>query len=304
VSENIEEGKPERKRRKNAATVLAEIATELYDLHRTADSHGTSGDVVSEGHVYLTLKDNPSIRRELADIRDDIAAFYEMREGSVPSRTALGDAMTVLRGKARRLKPDQETTGDVADRLLASRGIAPDLNGWDSKDAASSYEVRGGALGWYRPVKDGGTLWTPLATFDAEITDETVRDDGAEQTLTWNLRVLTTDGRTGQVQILPDQLGKPQQWAAKAAGVSALVMPGLSVADHLRVAVQSRSTSVIRRTVYAHTGWRQIDSRWAYLTSSGRSARTAWTSPSRWISARSAATPCPPCAMCALCAMR
>jgi hypothetical protein len=269
VSEQAEEGKPEKKRRKNAATLLAEIATEIYDLHRTADSHGTSGEVVSEGHVYAVLKDDPSRRFDLADIRDDITAMYQLRYESVPSRTALGDAMTVLRGQARRLKPDQETAGDAADRMLAASGITPALGGWDSKDAASSYEVRGGALGWHRPVKDGGTVWTPLATFDAKITAETIRDDGAEQTLTWTVSVSATDGRSGDIEILPDQLGKPQQWAAKAAGVSALVMPGLSVADHLRVAVQSRSGDVPRRIIYAHTGWRRIDGSWAYLTGSG-----------------------------------
>jgi hypothetical protein len=127
--------------------------------------------------------------------------------------------MTALTGKARKAEPDAlPTADDAAARLLAAHGVTPDLNGWDSKYAASSYEVRGGALGWHRPVRDGGTVWTPLATFDAEITEETIRDDGVEQTLTWTVRVMTTDGRSGQVQIGPDQLGKPQQWAAKAAG--------------------------------------------------------------------------------------
>jgi len=256
-------------RRPSAATLLVQIAMELYDLHRTSDSRGTGGEVVSEGHVYVTLKDDPSIRRDLAAIRDDIAAVYEMRHEKAPSRTALGDAMTVLKGKARRGKPDDEAPADGAGGLLAAHGITPEPDSWEAKDAASAYEVRGGALGWYRPVRDGGAVWTPLATFDAEITDETVRDDGAEQSLTWTVRVSTTDGRAGEVQITPDQLGKPQQWAAKAAGVSALVMPGLSVADHLRVAVQSRSTAVARRTVYTHTGWRLIDGHWAHLTASG-----------------------------------
>ena len=124
-----------------------------------------------------------------------------MRHGSVPSRTALGDALTVLKGKARKeVKPDEARAGDQAAELLAGHGITADLTGWDAKDAASAYEVRGGALGWHRPVREGGTLWTPLATFDAEITDETIRDDGAEQTLTWTLRVRTADGRTGEVR--------------------------------------------------------------------------------------------------------
>jgi hypothetical protein len=256
-------------RKPSAATRLAQIAMEIYDLRRTADSHGTNGDIVSEGHVYAVLKDDPSRRFDLADIREVIASVYEMRNGGVPSRTALGDALTVLRGKAREVKPDEARPADQAAELLAGHGITGDLNGWEAKDAAAAYEARGGALGWHKPVKDGGTIWTPLANFDAEITDETVRDDGAERTLTWTLRVVATDGRSGEVQISPDQLGKPHQWAAKAAGVSAVVQPGLSVADHLRVAVHSRSTAVVRRTVYAHTGWRRIGDHWAYLTSSG-----------------------------------
>ena len=141
---------------------------------------------------------------------------------------------------------------------FASQPVRYEPDSWDAKDAASAYEVRGGSLGWFKPEK-GGSTWTPLATFDAEITQETIRDDGAEQTLMWTLRVTTPAGPEGETQITPDQLGKPQQWAAKAVGVSALVMPGLAMADHLRVAVQSRSTAVTRKMVYAHTGWRQID---------------------------------------------
>jgi hypothetical protein len=262
------EDEPKAGRRPNAATKLVQIATEMYEFRRTADSHRTSGDVVSEGHVYAVLKDDPSRRSELSDIREVIAEIYEMRHGSVPSRTALGDAMTVLKGKARKAMPD-EAPGDPAGDLVASHGISEEPDGWEVKDAASAYELRGGALGWYRPVRDGGAVWTPLATFDAEITEEAIRDDGAEQSLTWTVRVATTDGRTGEVTITPDQLGRPQLWAAKAAGVSALVMPGLSVADHLRVAVQSRSVSVSRKVIYTHTGWRQIDGHWAHLTSSG-----------------------------------
>jgi hypothetical protein len=115
-------------RRPNAATLLAQIATELFDLHRTADSCGTGGEVVSEGHIYVTLKENPSVRRDLADIREDIAAVYEMRHGSVPSRTALGDAMTVLKGKARTVKRDEIRAADPATELLAAHGVTADLD--------------------------------------------------------------------------------------------------------------------------------------------------------------------------------
>ena len=253
-----DEEKPQKAPRKSAATLLVEIAGELYTLHRA----GRTAD------PYARLRDNPDVTCPLEDIRPNLAAMYEMQHDRAPSRTDLADAMTVILGKARRADRDPVTEKEQAEELAEAYGPLEPTR-WDVKDAASAYEVRGGALGWQRPVKDGGTIWTPLATFDARIIAETTRDDGAEQVLSWTLRVITTDGRGGEVEIFPDQLGKPQQWAAKAAGVSALVMPGLSVADHLRVAVQSGSGDVPRRMIYAHTGWRRIDGRWAYLTSSG-----------------------------------
>ena len=136
-------------------------------------------------------------------------------------------------------------------------------------DASQPYEVDDrGCLTWNKPTQNGPVPVT-LATFDACIAEEVTQDDGTEQTLTWRLNVTAADGRTGQVEITPDQLGRPQQWAVRAVGLSALVMPGLSVADHLRVAVQSRSRNPARRTVFTHTGWRQIGGCWWYLTNSG-----------------------------------
>ncbi len=199
-----------------------------------------------------------------ADLRD-----YWRAQCADDPPADLNPVIDDLRHLALEEEPDPPSPEEQAAELITASGVAPALADWGVADAASAYESRGGALGWYRPVKDGGAVWTPLATFDAKITAETIRDDGAEQTLMWTLHVATTDRRAGDIEILPDQLGKPQQWAAKAAGVSALVMPGLSVADHLRVAVQSRSGDVPRRIIYAHTGWRRIGDEWAYLTSSG-----------------------------------
>lgn len=143
--------------------------------------------------------------------------------------------------------------------------------------AAKSTPATGDAPVYY--VEDGCTYWdkpTPngpvpmmLATFTGEIAEEVTLDDGTEQTLTWLVRVTARDGRGGEARITPDQLGRPQQWATKAAGTAALVMPGMAIADHLRVAVQSGSRAVARKTVYTHTGWRSIGGSHVYLTASG-----------------------------------
>ncbi len=43
----------------------------------------------------------------------------------------------------------------------------------------------------------------------------------------------------------------------------------MAVRDQLREAIQRFSRNAQRRHVYAHTGWREIDSKWIYLTASG-----------------------------------
>jgi hypothetical protein len=158
-----------------------------------------------------------------------------------------------------------ETDGSSALALVLE--ISDKRKGED--EAEATYTVTEGCLTWHKPTREGRPVPVTLATFDASIAEEVTRDDGAEQTLTWLIRVKAADGRAGEVVITPDQLGRPLQWAAKAVGLSALVMPGLAVADHLRVAVHSRSRDVPRKVVYTHTGWRRIGSRHAYLTGTG-----------------------------------
>ncbi len=255
--------KSQEKPRKNVATQLVRLANELYTFHRTTDSRSSYGEVVSEGHVYARLKDEPRIRRQLAEIRQDLASVYEMRYGDVPYRTALGDAMTVLAAR-RRAAPDLACAHDDSTELLVAPGT---LQG--PQDIADMYYVEDGCTWWRKPTSIGATIPVMLADFAAEIIEEVTLEDGAEQSLTWLVRVTTREGRTGEVRISPDQLGRPRQWAAKAVGLDALVMPGVATQDHLRAAVQAGSTSVSRRTVFTHTGWREIGGRHAYLTASG-----------------------------------
>jgi hypothetical protein len=83
---------------------------------------------VSAGTVYARLKDNPDIRRQLEDVRTDLACAYEMRYGQVPSRTVLGDAMTVLVGQARRAVPDPAGAQDEAATLLSKYEVHTELH--------------------------------------------------------------------------------------------------------------------------------------------------------------------------------
>src|SRR5262249_20427275 len=48
-------------------------------------------------------------------------------------------------------------------------------------------------------------------------------------------------------------------------GTRAVVLAGASTADHVRVALQLLSGEVPRRTIFSHTGWREINGSWLYL---------------------------------------
>jgi hypothetical protein len=56
-------------------------------------------------HAYASPKNNPELKRPLADIRPDLAEVYAARHGAAPAASALAAAMTVLEGKARKSAP-------------------------------------------------------------------------------------------------------------------------------------------------------------------------------------------------------
>lgn len=91
---------------KSIATLLVEIAEDLYVFGCVSEQRGGTyqnpGDDRVAVHTFAAPKHNPEMRRPLADIRTDLAEVYSMTYGSVPNASALGDAMTVLEGKARK----------------------------------------------------------------------------------------------------------------------------------------------------------------------------------------------------------
>ncbi len=114
-----------RKPGKSAATRLVEIAEDLYEFGCVAEQRGgVSGNPVSDPvavFAYVRPKANPAARRPLEDIRPDIAAVYVASYGAAPSPAALGNAMTILLGRARQADPDPP---DPVDELLAAHGLA------------------------------------------------------------------------------------------------------------------------------------------------------------------------------------
>src|SRR5829696_6762844 len=57
--------------------------------------------------------------------------------------------------------------------------------------------------------------------------------------------------------------------ATEHLGASAILYPGISLKDHARTAVQLLSEDIDERTIYTHTGWRQVDGIWVSLHGGG-----------------------------------
>jgi len=121
-------------------------------------------------------------------------------------------------------------------------------------------------LTYLKPTQNG-VIPLRLTNFTARIISEVVRDDGAEINRCFEIEAaLETRKRT--IMIAANQFGQ-LNWVPDALGARALVYPGQALRDHARAAIQILSDKIVERHVYAHTGWRKLETGWAYLHNGG-----------------------------------
>jgi hypothetical protein len=134
----------------------------------------------------------------------------------------------------------------------------------------SPYFLRGNRI-WVRKFdKDGNDTSYALCNFAATVAEEMVLDDGSGEV---DVR-LTITGTLENGQTLPPARVRaaefgPLGWVLPAWGSRAVVRAGFGAKDQLREAIQLLSPACARRYVYQHTGWREIENQWAYLTTGG-----------------------------------
>ena len=133
---------------------------------------------------------------------------------------------------------------------------------------SSPYRVINGALHREKDTNDG-SVPIPLCNFDAAIIREEIRDDGAEQTVTFVIEGRLQNGGPLPPAEVPASRYPGMSWVTEAWGAPPLIYAGQGTKDHLRVAIQQRSGTVPRRTVYAHFGWRKVNGAWFYLHATG-----------------------------------
>ena len=106
-----------------------------------------------------------------------------------------------------------------------------------------------------------------LANFTARIVADLHHDDGLESARFFQIQS-QLKGRTASF-ILPARQFDSLGWIHDKIGAEAVVFPGRSLRDHVRVAIQLLSRSIRNRTVFTHTGWREMDGQWTYLHGAG-----------------------------------
>jgi hypothetical protein len=118
-------------------------------------------------------------------------------------------------------------------------------------------------------VGKDGPVTTPLCTFTARIVEEIIHDDGAEQTCRLAVQGALAGGAPLPRREVPAADFAGMRWGLPAWGTRAVLYAGVGAKEHVRCALQVLSGDVPRRTVFCHTGWRQLAGSWLFLHAGG-----------------------------------
>lgn len=129
-------------------------------------------------------------------------------------------------------------------------------------------------------IQDGWTIYkqhttngrinpVPLANASLRITELLERDTGSGEIFReYRLVGQHSSGRHLPACSVPTDEFSSMNWVSKNYP-DVIVAAGRGSQDLLREAIQHLSGEITRRVIYEHTGWRQIDGHWCYLTGSG-----------------------------------
>lgn len=130
------------------------------------------------------------------------------------------------------------------------------------------YVIENGHICAIRQTKDG-PVTIPLSNFDARVTEEITLDDGVETTRAFVIEgSLDTGGKLPATRV-PASSFAGLNWVTQNWGVQAIVNAGFSKRDQLREAIQRLSPTPKRRSIFTHTGWREVNGKQVFLTSNG-----------------------------------
>jgi hypothetical protein len=135
-----------------------------------------------------------------------------------------------------------------------------------AQDDEPRYRVRNGGIE-ARVERRGELVWLPLSNFEVRIVADVEHDDGIDVTRMLELEA-TIGGRKLSLRITPSDFSA-MTWPIARVGPGAIVEPAHGARERLRAAIQWLSTTVEKKLVFAHTGWRQVDGKDVFFHAGG-----------------------------------
>ncbi len=137
---------------------------------------------------------------------------------------------------------------------------------------STQYDIVDGILVWVKRTSDGESE-IPLCNFNARVVEDITRDNGLELS-----RYFKIEGSLPGNQLLPQIETMASgfnnlNWVTSEWGMKAIIAAGQSAKDRLREAIQLQSRDARQRTIYTHTGWRDIDGEVYFLAGNGAIGR-------------------------------
>lgn len=211
--------------------------------------------------VYIVfdsdVMEKAAVRSALARLK----AFLETRDATV-----LLIYLPTGEGGSKVGLDDFFAAGHSVDELLqlATSELRDSVEGHDKSGPYA--ETERGLV--YHKETASGTNTVPLANFVAKIVSDVVEDDGAETRRVFGVEArLAGPGQPTVYGAVPVANFMAMRWPVEQLGARATVLPGMT--EHCRAAIQTLSTDIRERRVYAYTGWVRIDGQWFYLHADG-----------------------------------
>jgi hypothetical protein len=195
-----------------------------------------------------------------ADHRGEIIAALHKTTGlgKIPER-----ALIAIIAKKLGLKPN-DLQNDLAHHRQAELKQAVD-------NSLYPYFLNeaGGVSRWARG-RDGIETPQELCNFAARITEDVTLDTGLETSRRFTIEGATKEAVFPRIGVRTSEF-QNLNWVVNYWGNDGVIRAGQTTKDCLRefIQIHSNRCGVTRRTVYAHTGWRQIGGKWAYLMANG-----------------------------------
>ena len=165
-----------------------------------------------------------------------------------------------------------------ADDFLAEGHILKDLIALESLEEApqpslrdkshEAYCLEAGRICWVKQT-DNGPVEVPLCNFIAQVTEDILKDNGHETSRAFKVSGTLGNGQHLMPIEVPASGFNSLNWVTSEWGLRAIVTAGQTYKDRLREAIQLLSVDARQKTIYTHTGWREINGQLTFLTAGG-----------------------------------